>query len=154
MLSLRTLEGDALSAWLDRLGVEYAQERVAAGDEPERAKASVERNRQEFFPGEVAAPGQLVFRLVNDEGQEVGTLWIGRMPERPPGQWWVWTIEIEAPFRGRGFGRAAMELGEQEARKAGARRLGLNVFGTNAVARSLYESLGYEITELQMSKEL
>jgi ribosomal protein S18 acetylase RimI-like enzyme len=58
------------------------------------------------------------------------------------------------PFRGRGFGRAAMVLAEQEARRGGARRLGLNVFGTNTVARSLYESLGYEITELQMSKEL
>jgi ribosomal protein S18 acetylase RimI-like enzyme len=47
-----------------------------------------------------------------------------------------------------------MVLAEQEARRGGARRLGLNVFGTNTVTRSLYESLGYEITELQMSKEL
>jgi ribosomal protein S18 acetylase RimI-like enzyme len=153
VLSLRTLDGAELSSWLDRLGEEYAAERVAAGDEPERAQAGVERNRQEFFPGEVAAPGQLVFRIL-DEGQGVGTLWIGRMPERPPEQWWVWSIEIDAPFRGRGFGRAAMVLAEQEARRGGARRLGLNVFGTNTVTRSLYESLGYEITELQMSKEL
>jgi ribosomal protein S18 acetylase RimI-like enzyme len=153
VLSLRTLDGAELSAWLDRLGQEYADERVAAGDERERAQAGIERNREEFFPGEVAAPGQLVFRLLDDD-REVGTLWIGRMPERPPAQWWVWSIEIDAPFRGRGFGRAAMALADEQARRGGARRLGLNVFGTNTVARALYESLGYSITELQMSKEL
>ena len=30
--------------------------------------------------------------------------------------------------------------------------LGLNVHGQNMVARSLYESLGYEVTAMQMKK--
>jgi len=76
------------------------------------------------------------------------------MPERPPEQWWVWSIEIDPPFRGRGFRRAAMTLAEAEARRGGASRLGVNVFGSNTIARSLYESIGYETLELQMSKEL
>ena len=47
-----------------------------------------------------------------------------------------------------------MQLGEDVARSAGAIRMGLNVFGSNVVARGLYESLGYEVTALQMSKPL
>jgi len=147
------MDGTELSSWLDRLGEEYIEERVAAGDDRERARRGVARDRADFFPGEAPAPGQLVFRLLED-GQAVGSLWIGRVPERAPEYWWVWSIEIEERFRGRGFGRAAMVLAEAQARSGGARRLGLNVFGANAVARSLYESLGYETVELQMGKQL
>jgi ribosomal protein S18 acetylase RimI-like enzyme len=45
-----------------------------------------------------------------------------------------------------------MRLAEDEARARGMTSLGLNVHGQNTVARSLYESLGYEITALQMKK--
>jgi len=84
----------------------------------------------------------------------VGALWIGPQTDGPPGHWWVWTVEIDEPFRGRGLGRAAMELAEREARRRGATQIGLNVFGHNHIARSLYESLGYEISRLQMYKRL
>jgi ribosomal protein S18 acetylase RimI-like enzyme len=47
-----------------------------------------------------------------------------------------------------------MLLAEEQAHGAGATEIGLNVFGYNAVARGLYESLGYETTSLQMRKEL
>ena len=153
MLSLRAMEPSELGSWLDRLGREYLEDRVGAGEERERAQAGLARDRADFFPGEAPAPGQHVFCLLED-GRVVGSLWIGTMPGRPPDQWWVWSVEIEAPFRGRGLGRAAMGLAEERARQGGARRLGLNVFGANTVARALYESLGYETTELQMSKTL
>jgi ribosomal protein S18 acetylase RimI-like enzyme len=65
---------------------------------------------------------------------------------------WVFEIEIEPAFRGRGYGRTAMRLAEDEARVRGMTSLGLNVHGHNAVARSLYESLGYEVTAMQMKK--
>jgi len=45
-------------------------------------------------------------------------------------------------------------LAEAEARRCGATQLGLNVFGANHVARSLYTSLGYEISRLQMHNAL
>jgi ribosomal protein S18 acetylase RimI-like enzyme len=146
------MEPSELPAWLDRLGKEYVEDRVGAGDDRDRAQRGVIRNRAEFFPGETPAPGQLVFRVLED-AQPVGSLWIGPVPESTE-QWWVWSIEIDEPFRGRGHGRGAMVLAEAQASRHGARRLGLNVFGHNGVARSLYESLGYETTQLQMSKEL
>jgi ribosomal protein S18 acetylase RimI-like enzyme len=45
-----------------------------------------------------------------------------------------------------------MRLAEDEARARGMKSLGLNVHGQNMVARSLYESLGYQTTALQMKK--
>ena len=62
--------------------------------------------------------------------------------------------EIDEGRRGRGFRRAAMQLAEREARARGIGRVELNVSGGNEVARSLYRSLGYTETSVQMAKEL
>ena len=67
---------------------------------------------------------------------------------------WVYNIEVDPAFRGRGYGRAAMILAEEEARSRGMTSLGLNVHGQNTVARSMYDSLGYGVTALQMKKPL
>ena len=61
---------------------------------------------------------------------------------------------IDPDLRGRGLGRRAMELVEREVRARGLERVELNVFGGNAVARSLYRSLGYAERAVIMSKEL
>jgi len=56
--------------------------------------------------------------------------------------------------RGHGFGRQAMLLAEKLAGEHGATTIGLNVFAENVAARSLYASLNYEETALQMRKPL
>ena len=58
-------------------------------------------------------------------------------------------------MRGRGFGRRLMELlREDRAAALGLRRIELNVFGHNEVARRLYEELGYVEMSRQLFKEL
>jgi GNAT superfamily N-acetyltransferase len=69
----------------------------------------------------------------------VGSLWIGPHGPDRADAFWVWDVEIDAPHRGRGLGRAAMLLAEEAARAHGATELGLNVFGPNTVARHLYD---------------
>ena len=63
-------------------------------------------------------------------------------------------MEIGEEHRGRGYGRAAMLLAEEEARRRGLNRIELNVFGGNTIARNLYRSLGYVETSAQMAKDL
>jgi len=63
-------------------------------------------------------------------------------------------VEVDEAFRGRGYGRQAMLLAEQEAAAQGMTSVGLNVHGSNTVARSLYDSLGYQVTTQQMKKTL
>lgn len=67
---------------------------------------------------------------------------------------WIYDIEVMEDHRGKGYGRAILHAAEQETLKNGVNSIGLNVFGTNTVARSLYESAGYEITAQQMQKEI
>jgi ribosomal protein S18 acetylase RimI-like enzyme len=57
--------------------------------------------------------------------------------------YYVCGVALFPEFRGRGLGRRLMLLAEEHARARGYRKLSLIVFQGNAVARGLYERLGY-----------
>jgi ribosomal protein S18 acetylase RimI-like enzyme len=154
-LTLRPVTRAEFEEWLPRQMAGYAALIAASGAMPARAaREKAERDTVRYFTSGAATPGQLVFRILAGE-VGVGWLWLGVPgPDPDPLMAWVFEIEIEAPFRGRGYGRAAMRLAEDEARARGMTSLGLNVHGQNMVARSLYDSLGYEVTAMQMKKTL
>ena len=61
---------------------------------------------------------------------------------------------MDEKFRGKGYGKQAMLLIEEQASELGLKSLGLHVFAVNTVARNLYESVGYEASSLNMTKKL
>jgi ribosomal protein S18 acetylase RimI-like enzyme len=152
-LRLRPVTRDEFAVWLPRQVAGYAALIASSGAMgPSAALEKAERDTARYFSAGFATPGQLVFRIVAGD-VPVGWLWLGVPgPEADPLMAWVFEIEIEAAFRGQGYGRAAMRLAEDEVRSRGMTSLGLNVHGQNTVARSLYESLGYEVTAQQMRK--
>lgn len=150
---LRPLADEELRAWMIDEREDYVNHRVRAGERPEEARRIADEQHATLFPGGRPAPGHRLFRLMEDD-EPVGWLWIGpRTPDHPE-DCWVWDVVVDEPHRGRGLGRAAMLLAEEEARASGAGEIGLNVFGCNTVARRLYESLGYETVSMQMRKQL
>lgn len=54
-------------------------------------------------------------------------------------------ITVGERYRGAGVGRALMEAAEAWARGCGVERIELGVYESNAPARALYASLGYEV---------
>jgi ribosomal protein S18 acetylase RimI-like enzyme len=152
-LRLRQMTREEFDAWLPRQVAGYAALIASSGAMPARAaREKAERDTTRYFSGGFATPGQLLFRVMAGD-LAVGWLWLGVPgPDPDPLMAWVFEIEIEAAFRGRGYGRAAMLLAEEEARSRGMTSLGLNVHGPNTVARSLYDSLGYEVMTQQMRK--
>lgn len=152
-LQLRQMTRAEFDAWLPRQAAGYAAKIVESGLMPAQAAyQQAARDTARFFYDGFTTPGQLVFRVIAGK-VPVGWLWLAVPgPDPDPRMAWVFQIEIEAAFRGRGYGRAAMKLAEAEARTRGMTSLGLNVHGQNTVARSLYESLGYEVMAQQMKK--
>jgi ribosomal protein S18 acetylase RimI-like enzyme len=152
-LRLRQMTREEFDVWLPRQVAGYAALIASSGAMPARAaREKAERDTTRYFSGGFATPGQLLFRVMAGD-LAVGWLWLGVPgPDPDPLMAWVFDIEIEASFRGRGYGRAAMLLAEEEARSRGMKSLGLNVHGPNTVARSLYDSLGYEVMTQQMRK--
>jgi len=153
-LSLRPPTAEELSEFVEADLERYVQERVESGEPPDTARRIAQEQSEALFPNGAPAEGQLLFRVLDDRGAAVGTLWIGPHPVGQAKAFWVWDVRIEEAHRGKGYGRGAMELAELEARRRGATELGLNVFGHNEIARRLYESMGYIPTAIRMRKDL
>jgi ribosomal protein S18 acetylase RimI-like enzyme len=141
---------------LPRLVREYAAENVAVGNwTPEEAEDRASRQTEQLLPQGVDSPGVLWLMAETSTGEAVGFVWLAL--ERQPGAAsgaWIYDIEILPDFRGQGLGRAHLAAAESAAAEHGIESIGLNVSGRNTVARSLYESAGYRVTTLQLSKEL
>ena len=77
------------------------------------------------------------------DGERVGTLWLAT--ERPMA--FVYDVVVDEDQRRRGYGAGLMRAGAVWARARGAHALGLNVFGYNRGAKTLYDRLGYHVVE-------
>ena len=152
--SLRPLTEQEIAVYVEGAIVHYSQERAAAGEPRDVALRVAKEQIHGFFPDGRPADGQYIFRVLDDDELEVGILWIGLLREDRPNLFWVQDIEIEELHRGRGLGKAAMSLAEDEARAHGGTELGLNVFGHNPIAMRLYESMGYTTTATIMRRIL
>ena len=108
-----------------------------------------------LLPQGLATPGQFFMHLHDaGSGERVGSLWWTEAPKGGVLEAYVYNIEIDEAARRRGYARAAFVELERVARDRGVRQLGLHVFGHNAGARRLYESLGFEPTSLTLRKVL
>lgn len=154
-VTLRQPRDDEYGGWLAAELAGYADQLVESGAlSREAAEEKSRQDHAELLPQGLATPGHLIFRIDAD-GQPVGWLWFAmRDPRSEAGVGYIYDIEIDGTSRGKGYGRAAMELAEEEARRSGLHALSLNVFGHNAVARALYSSLGYHEVAVRMRKNL
>jgi ribosomal protein S18 acetylase RimI-like enzyme len=141
--------------WFDVARQQYVDDLMTSGSmSRDAAEAKGHRDFAGLLPDGPATAGHLIFRLEAD-GRAVGWLWLAlRHPQAETGVGFIYDISVEEEFRGRGYGRAAMGLAEEEARQNGLHAIALSVFGNNDVARGLYTSLGYRETSVQMRKEL
>ncbi|MGD1852288.1 MAG: GNAT family N-acetyltransferase [Cyanophyceae cyanobacterium] len=84
------------------------------------------------------------------------------------GLWWGWAVDqasgqrlphvfwmyVLPDYRRRGIGRSLLKHLEMEAQSMGATEISLQVYGHNAGAIALYQSLGYESKAILMRKSL
>jgi ribosomal protein S18 acetylase RimI-like enzyme len=153
MVKLDLKSSEEFTAWLPGKKDQYIAERIKAGENPDAAATMSDLEFARLFPDGGPAQGQYVMNVISDE-MTVGTLWMGRPFSGVSDTWFIYDIEISKDSRGRGFGRAAMEAAEEWTRARGGRRVALNVFGPNLTARSLYDSLGYEVLATSMFKDI
>ncbi|QUC60701.1 MULTISPECIES: GNAT family N-acetyltransferase [unclassified Streptomyces] len=135
--------------WARRGIVEYTRDWTERGVPETEARARSERdNRQLVERGLVTEEAR--YSVLEHEGVRVGVLWVEFVDDKA----FVYDVESEEAFRGRGHGRSLMLLAEAQAIASGRRVLGLNVFAGNTPAERLYESLGYTTVGYSMYKSL
>lgn len=138
----------------------HAGERAGAdGIDVDEADRQVDDLIERLLPQGFETPGHNFMWIVEgDDKERAGWTWVGPEPD-DAAAYYIWDIETDAAVRGAGLGGKALDQIEILARGAGAHRLDLHVFEANAVARRLYESKGFVVTNkgsghIDMSKDL
>lgn len=153
-IRLRPITPEEFPAFVAESKAGYAEGiELHGGQTHEAALQKAEADFPAVLPQGLETPGHWIF-IVEADGVAVGRLWLAERSSGGRRVVFVYDITIEAKHQGRGYGRAAMRLAEDEARARGLSRVELNVFGGNDVARGLYRSLGYHETSVQMAKDL
>jgi GNAT superfamily N-acetyltransferase len=151
---LRPMRDDEFTAWLPLMRDDYTRSMTEEGGvSPDSARERAAAQVEQLFPGERPAIDQLVF-VIEADGAAVGELWLADRDDVLERCLFVYQLHVAETHRGRGYGKAAMLLVEEEARRRGIDRVALSVFGRNTVARRLYQSLGYTENAVAMSKSL
>lgn len=151
---LRPKSAEEFASWQDRSVQSYAQEFVDSGFLTEQeARNRAAEDFAKLLPSGLQTPGHDVFTAV-DGDEVVGTLWLSFTVRARGLEAFVYEVTVDPAHRGRGYGRSIMEAGHAWCRDRGAVAVGLNVFGHNAPARALYESLGYRVVSTAMKLDL
>lgn len=151
-VAIKPMDQSVIKEWLDRARAAYVTDLVESGIGQVAAERTAAQQQAAAFPDGRPASGHTLFDVIAG-GEVIGYLWIGPRDSDDVDHWWVWDIEIDAAWRGRGIGRAVMILAEAEARSHGCVEIGLSVVADNP-ARRLYESLGYREASVRMRKPL
>ena len=155
-IRVRTMTPSEYDEWQTTIAADYAAEQVRAGRWA--AEGAVQRARDEnseLLPRGLDTERMLLLQSVTESGVAVGRAWVALdHPRGAPDTAFLYDIEIDAAFRGQGYGRALLDAVEAATSAAGAGSLELNVFGTNTAAIRLYETNGYSVTTQQMRKQL
>jgi ribosomal protein S18 acetylase RimI-like enzyme len=153
MVALRPMTEPEFEAYTSVMWENYAQERARnAGTPIEQERAVVAQQRAELQKDGMRTAGHHYWTVVDDAGAPVGILWVFVDPERTRA--FIYDIEMRADQRGKGYGKATLDLLEAEMRPLGVKRIELSVFGDNAVAERLYRRQGYRTITTAMAKDL
>jgi ribosomal protein S18 acetylase RimI-like enzyme len=153
-VELRPMSAERFATWRQGSIPSFAEELAQAASLPLAvAQERAESQFAEMLPDGVATAGMHFMVVLDGAGVEVGILWTGPHPLRANAGY-IYDIEIVEHRRGEGLGRAALLAAERRMRDAGLAAVGLNVFGFNHRAQSLYASLGYGVVATQMLKVL
>jgi GNAT superfamily N-acetyltransferase len=152
-IELRPMSEAEYATWRGRVELDYAQDMIDAGMDPDAAREKAERDFPALLPDGLATEGQDLYTVAKGD-ESVGVLWVCERDVEGGRVLFIYDVRLDESQRGKGYGRAAMELAETEAKRRGLARVALNVFGGNEVARNMYRSLGYDEIAIWMTKQV
>jgi ribosomal protein S18 acetylase RimI-like enzyme len=141
--------------------VDYGRNIAASGamveaDARERAAEDFAR----LLPDGLSSEGHVFFSAYDaatdpgQDGEAVGMLWLHLEQKSDGWHAFGYDFEVREDLRRQGYGRAVMVAAEQECRARGVVAVRLNVFGFNRGAQALYEQMGFQVTNVLMTKRL
>ncbi len=156
MIFLKPMTTETFAAFKQTSQSNYTANLVSIEEIPlEVAARYASEQFDRLAPNGLDTQCQLFFDVIETASrQPAGYLWLGTQNRFGRKVVSINDIAIKSTYRGRGLGKSLMKLVEEESRKIGVSRIRLHVFHSNEVAKSLYLSMGFVPTNLDMRKEL
>ncbi|MGZ3693204.1 MAG: GNAT family N-acetyltransferase [Bdellovibrionota bacterium] len=151
-IELRPISPEEYEKWQAASRAHYAIEKEKSGLTKEEAIEEAESSFRRLLPEGARTPDHFIYSVIEKSSNRVvGTFW---WTLRKNNRAWVYDIMLGEESRGKGYGRATMLLGQADMKAKGVTTLELHVFGHNDIAQNLYRSLGFQATNIVMSKKL
>ena len=142
------IQGQVEIQWV-RLGAERRRE-ISREAITERVTDRITRLRRDTgFPNQA-------FVARTETGTPAGFIWVAMDRNDSTGQLEALLLNqyVAEPYRGQDLGRRLMVTAEEWARQQGLSRISLAMGAHNTIGQRLYESLGYRVETLRMTKKL
>lgn len=154
MITLKAMNNKDFQEFIKVAVKDYAKDKVDAGNwsEDEALDLSMKDFNQLLPEGEKTELNYL-YSIFHDD-LNVGMIWIAQKKPEIHEEGFIYDFRIFEQYQGLGYGKVAMKEIEIKAKELGMKKIGLHVFGHNKVARGLYEKMGYETTNVMMSKTI
>lgn len=156
MISFRKMTEDEYPAYLDYFINDYACEiKSNYGLSPCDSLARAKQEISEMLPDGVNTEGQVLMCIVSQADEThnlVGYLWY--KPDSTQHTVFIYDFYIFTASQGLGLGKQSLCAFEEYLRAEGFKEIRLRVAGDNARARHLYETRGFGVTGINMSKSI
>ena len=149
MVTLRPMSKLRHDHWAANIWPVYRAELLQAGYSEDYAHEQSQPDPENSVEYGMMQPGNFALEVVNND-VAIGNVWLVQKGS----EWWVYDIEIDEGHRGKGLGREAMNAIERFVKEHDGSKIMLSVFGFNKTAQNLYLSEGFEVTRIQMHKNL
>ncbi|WNS42610.1 GNAT family N-acetyltransferase [Paenibacillus sp. MMS20-IR301] len=156
MIRLVQMDESAFQFFLKQSTRDYAEDKIKAGTwDAETAMQLSKDAMTRFLPKGLYTEGAYLYSVVEAEsGAQAGYIWFNMSESRGIREAFIYDFYIFEPFQSKGYGKQALALLDEEARKMNVTRIGLHVFGQNDRAFELYKKMGFTVTDITMSKTL
>jgi RimJ/RimL family protein N-acetyltransferase len=156
MVKLIPMAEDDFRVYLEDDIRKYAEVNVEAGYwHPSEALEKSKQVHAQLLPDGVATKNQHLFSVFDeDTGEKIGLIWIEVKADAPIPSAFIYDFVINEERRGRGYGAQTLSAAEAWLKSMNIKKLALHVFGSNVIARRLYERAGFEVSSLNMMKSL
>ncbi|EJL93734.1 GNAT family N-acetyltransferase [Pantoea sp. GM01] len=156
MVSFRLMTQEEYPAYLEYFISDYADEiasnyRMSRSDSLARARQEI----SELLPEGMNTHGQTLLFIVENldvSQRHVGYLWY--KPDVGMRTAFIYDFHIFNSYQGEGLGKQTLSAFEENLQDKGFKEIRLRVAGDNARALHIYESSGYGVTGINMSKAI
>ncbi|MCI1898326.1 MAG: GNAT family N-acetyltransferase [Enterobacter sp.] len=156
MISFRSMTEEEFPAYLDYFIPDYADE-IAANYGLSQDDALLRANKEisDALNEGVNTHGQMLLCLIEPsihQDKHVGYLWY--KPDTIMRTVFIYDFHIFNALQGQGLAKQALRDFEEHLRDKGFKEIRLRVAGDNARARHVYETSGFGVTGINMSKAI